>query len=119
LAAISWIKPIWQFRGLKEYSYKTFKILLGFRKGGLGMHTIVIDKDKCTGCKKCYRACFVDVIRWNEVEKKPIAKYPEECATCNWCELSCAFDAIHVIPGNPVRVPDPYPKSIYPDSFVK
>jgi NAD-dependent dihydropyrimidine dehydrogenase PreA subunit len=83
------------------------------------MHTIIIDKDKCTGCKKCYRACFVDVIRWDDVENRPIAKYPEECATCNCCELSCAFDAIHVIPVNPVRIPEPYPKSFYPESYTK
>jgi NAD-dependent dihydropyrimidine dehydrogenase PreA subunit len=82
------------------------------------MHTINIDEDKCTGCKMCYKACFVDVIRWDDVEEKPIVKYPEECATCNWCELSCPVNAIEVIPDNPVPIPEPYPKSVYPKSYV-
>jgi NAD-dependent dihydropyrimidine dehydrogenase PreA subunit len=82
------------------------------------MHTIKIDNEKCIGCKKCYRACFVDVIRWDDVEEKPIVKYPEECAACNWCELSCPVEAVEMIPGNPVPLPEPYPKSLYPKSYV-
>ncbi len=83
------------------------------------MHTIKIDKDKCTGCKMCYEACFVNVFIWDDTEEKPVAKYPEECATCNWCELSCPVDAIEVIPDNPVPIPEPYPKSVYPKSYAK
>jgi NAD-dependent dihydropyrimidine dehydrogenase PreA subunit len=78
------------------------------------MHRILIDIDKCTGCKKCVGACFVDVIHWNDKDKIPVAKYPEECATCNWCELKCPVQAIEVIPDNPVPYPDIYPKSLYP-----
>ena len=51
-------------------------------------HNVKIDLDLCNACRVCVDACFVDVIRWDEAEEKPIAKYPEECATCNWCELS-------------------------------
>lgn len=83
------------------------------------MHTIKIDMEKCTGCKQCYKACFVDVIRWDDTAKKPIVKYPEECATCNWCELICPVGAVEVIPDNPVPIPEPYPKSAYPKSYVK
>lgn len=83
------------------------------------MHTIKIDYDKCTSCKKCYKACFVNVIIWNDAEKKPIAKYLEECATCNWCEISCPENAIEVIPDNPVPIPEPYPKSFYSKSYAK
>lgn len=82
-------------------------------------HNIVIDYDKCTGCKLCVKACYVDVITWNAAEKKPEAKYPEECATCSWCELSCPEGAIQVIPVNPVPIPEPYPKSFYPKSYVE
>jgi NAD-dependent dihydropyrimidine dehydrogenase PreA subunit len=45
-------------------------------------HVISIDYEKCTACKLCVKACYVDVIVWDEDGKKPIAKYPEECATC-------------------------------------
>ena len=81
-------------------------------------HKILIDYEKCTGCKKCVKACFVDVIVWDAVNKKPVAKYPEECATCNWCELTCPEEAVQVIPTNPVPIPEPYPRSYYPKSYV-
>jgi NAD-dependent dihydropyrimidine dehydrogenase PreA subunit len=82
------------------------------------MHNIRIDMEKCEGCMNCYEACFVDVIRWNEAEARPVVQYPEECATCNWCELSCPTNAIEVIPDNPVPIPEPYPKSFYPKSHA-
>jgi NAD-dependent dihydropyrimidine dehydrogenase PreA subunit len=83
------------------------------------VHTIKIDLGKCTGCKKCYNACFVDVFRWDEKSKRPYAKYPEECATCNWCEIQCPVGAIEVVPNNPVKIPEPYPKTFYRKSYVE
>ncbi len=82
------------------------------------MHIITVDKDVCNGCKRCVQACFNDVIRFDEEENVAVVKYPEECATCNWCELSCPDGAIKVTPVNPVRIPEPYPKSAYPKSYV-
>lgn len=82
------------------------------------MHMIQIDDDKCNGCKLCYKACYVDVIRWDADKKRPVVAYPEECATCSWCELSCPEQAIRVIPVNPVPIPEPYPSSFYPKSYV-
>ena len=32
-------------------------------------HKIEFDESKCVGCQICYKACFVDVIRW-DAEKK-------------------------------------------------
>ena len=29
-------------------------------------HVIKFDPENCVGCKLCYKACFVDVIRWDE-----------------------------------------------------
>jgi NAD-dependent dihydropyrimidine dehydrogenase PreA subunit len=66
----------------------------------------------------CFKSCFVDVIVWDAEAKKPIAKYPEECAVCSWCELNCKQEAIKVYPVNPVPLPEPYPKSFYPESYV-
>jgi NAD-dependent dihydropyrimidine dehydrogenase PreA subunit len=82
------------------------------------MHIVKIDLEKCIGCKECYWACFVDVIRWDEAQDRPVVAYPEECATCNWCELSCCNEAVEVIPINPVPYPEPYPKSAYPASYA-
>lgn len=82
-------------------------------------HKILIDENTCNGCMTCVKACYVDVIVWDENNKKPVAKYPEECATCSWCEISCPVDAIQVIPVNPCPIPEPYPKSFYPRSYVE
>lgn len=83
------------------------------------MHQITIDLDLCNSCKRCYKACFNDVIVWDAKENLPVPKYPQECATCNWCELSCPDGAVKVIPDNPVRIPEPYPRSFYPKSYVQ
>jgi NAD-dependent dihydropyrimidine dehydrogenase PreA subunit len=82
------------------------------------MHIITIDQDACNGCKRCVEACFNDVIRFDEEKEVAVVMYPEECATCNLCELSCPDGAVKVIPQNPVRIPEPYPKSAYPKTYV-
>lgn len=61
------------------------------------MNAIKIDKNNCTGCKTCYQSCFMDVIRWDEEAKLPIAAYPEDCVDCLYCENSCPSEGIHVI----------------------
>ena len=82
-------------------------------------HVIKIDLELCTGCRKCVDTCHMDVIRFEQKSRKPFAKYPEECATCNWCEILCPVKAIQVIPRNPVRMPEPFPKAFYPKSYVE
>ena len=53
------------------------------------MNAVIIDFDACSGCKTCYLACFADVIRWDAATKHPIVAYPEDCAECNMCEVTC------------------------------
>ena len=59
-------------------------------------HKVVVDQDKCIGCKICYKSCFVDVIRWDEENKKPIIAYPEDCVHCTYCEALCPKGCIEV-----------------------
>ena len=64
---------------------------------GSAVNSIRVDFDRCDGCKICYKACFVDVFRWDEAGKRPAVAYPEDCVQCNLCELSCPTDAIRVL----------------------
>ena len=59
---------------------------------------IEIDRDACTGCKMCVGSCFVDVLRWDNKDEKPIAAYPEDCVWCLACEAACPVQCIEVIP---------------------
>ena len=60
--------------------------------------SIDIDLDMCNGCKMCVDACFVDVIRWNDEERKPIAAYEEDCVWGLACEIICPVKCIEVVP---------------------
>ncbi len=59
---------------------------------------IKFNPSNCIGCKLCYKSCFIDVIRWNETEKKPEFKYVEDCVHCNYCEIVCPKNCIIVEP---------------------
>jgi NAD-dependent dihydropyrimidine dehydrogenase PreA subunit len=62
---------------------------------------IKINLEKCKDCKSCINACFADVIRWNDAEKKPMAAYAEDCVWCLACEAACPVQCIEVIPNIP------------------
>jgi NAD-dependent dihydropyrimidine dehydrogenase PreA subunit len=64
---------------------------------GIGAR-IDIDLDRCNGCGICVNSCAVDVIRLDEKSKKAIAKYPEECMLCGYCEIDCPEKAIYLSP---------------------
>ena len=69
---------------------------------------IEIDEFMCNSCKMCVDACFVDVLRWDEDERKPIVAYPEDCVWCLACEEACTAQCIEVMPTIPVHMPEPY-----------
>ena len=62
------------------------------------MNNIIVNKEICIGCKICFKACFVDVIKWDNEARKPIIAYPEDCAQCVVCEVNCPRRAIKVVP---------------------
>jgi NAD-dependent dihydropyrimidine dehydrogenase PreA subunit len=59
---------------------------------------IEIKKDLCNGCKVCVDACFVDVLRWDDKEDKPVVAYLEDCVWCLACEIACPVYCVEVIP---------------------
>lgn len=69
---------------------------------------IRIDLEKCKGCKTCVNACFADVLRWNEADKKPVIAYPEDCVWCLACEAACPAQCIEVIPDIPAPLRSSY-----------
>jgi NAD-dependent dihydropyrimidine dehydrogenase PreA subunit len=72
------------------------------------MNVIKIDEDRCKGCKSCYKACWIDVIRWDAVRDRPIIAYPEDCVECGFCEVSCKKHALTVNPSFTDEWPDIY-----------
>jgi NAD-dependent dihydropyrimidine dehydrogenase PreA subunit len=46
--------------------------------------SIEINLEECTGCKTCVEACFVDVMRWNDIEEKPMIAYPPMKIRIRW-----------------------------------
>jgi len=69
---------------------------------------IDIDLEKCKGCKTCVNACFADVLRWNEADKKPVVAYPEDCVWCLACEAACPAQCIEVVPDIPAPLRSSY-----------
>ena len=52
---------------------------------------IIIDSEKCRGCKKCITACPFAALY---MEGKLAVLKPEECRVCNACVKACPFKAI-------------------------
>lgn len=76
------------------------------------MNEIKIRLEECSGCKSCYNACFVDVFRWDKQTKRPIVAYPEDCAECNMCEVTCPKECITVIVDWDKYYPPLFPESV-------
>jgi len=54
------------------------------------------------------KACFVDVIRWDDTNKRPVVAYPEDCVWCLACECACPEQVIEVVPNIPAPLRSSY-----------
>jgi adenylylsulfate reductase subunit B len=57
---------------------------------------LIVDNDKCIGCKNCYTICSQDVFGWDEKTNKPTIEYQFECAHCGVCWIECPKRAINL-----------------------
>jgi len=55
------------------------------RKGG----GVLLEEEKCIGCKKCIDACIAHAISFDEDRKKPIV-----CRHCGLCAKFCPHDCL-------------------------
>ena len=56
--------------------------------------SIVIDKSKCIGCKRCRNVCPGSLIKTDENGKAYI-KYPKDCWGCTSCIKECMGSKVH------------------------
>ncbi|MEI6100231.1 MAG: mercury methylation ferredoxin HgcB [Eubacteriales bacterium] len=59
--------------------------------------TLVLDKDKCTGCGVCMDVCPHAVFEIREGRASIVAL--DNCMECGACEQNCAFGALEVHAG--------------------
>lgn len=57
---------------------------------------VKIDYKKCTGCKRCYDICPMDVYVIDEKFGLPKVQYDDECWHCGVCYMECPKRAIDV-----------------------
>jgi carbon-monoxide dehydrogenase iron sulfur subunit len=52
---------------------------------------VTLNKDKCTGCKKCLEGCILGAISWDHEENHPII-----CIYCGYCAQYCPYEVIEL-----------------------
>jgi formate hydrogenlyase subunit 6/NADH:ubiquinone oxidoreductase subunit I len=59
---------------------------------------VEIDADRCRGCSLCVRDCPAFALELHRESRDvfQLIYYPERCAYCGQCELSCNFGAIRL-----------------------
>lgn len=53
---------------------------------------VLVERDKCIGCRKCIDACIVGAVHFDEEEKKPII-----CRQCGACVKYCPHDCFSMV----------------------
>ena len=53
---------------------------------------VLVNEDRCIGCRKCERACIMRAINFDEETKKPII-----CRHCGVCARFCPHDCLQMV----------------------
>lgn len=56
--------------------------------------SIMINKEKCVGCRRCLDVCPGSLIKFDFEGEKAFMKYPNDCWGCCSCIKECPKDAI-------------------------
>lgn len=56
--------------------------------------SVIIDHNKCTGCKKCVEVCPGDLLAIDKKTNKAFIYHPEDCWDCMACIKICPQDAL-------------------------
>ncbi len=59
--------------------------------------TLLLNSDKCTGCKRCIEVCPHNVFGFKNGKSEIIDK--DGCMECGACAKNCPFNALEVNPG--------------------
>lgn len=63
----------------------------------MATQNVVIDHEKCMGCKACMDVCPIDFFSFHDKDGIRTFSYGTECAEdCRLCENTCAVDAINL-----------------------
>jgi anaerobic carbon-monoxide dehydrogenase iron sulfur subunit len=60
---------------------------LDHRKGG----GVLLNAEKCIGCRRCVKACIVGAVNFDEIENKPII-----CKHCGSCTRFCPHECLRM-----------------------
>lgn len=58
------------------------------------MSVVMLNKDKCIGCRRCWDICPMDVFRFDRKKRKAVIAYPQDCQNCGQCYLHCKGHAL-------------------------
>ena len=78
-----------------------------------------VDNDKCSGCEKCPKWCFVDAIEMQQVagyEKPRAIIDPEKCLGCGVCVARCPDEGAMVL--ELVKPPEFVPETLFGPSSI-
>lgn len=58
--------------------------------------SILISEERCDGCGICIESCPLDIFRLDDISKKAVPRYANDCHVCCLCEDDCPRDAIQL-----------------------
>jgi NAD-dependent dihydropyrimidine dehydrogenase PreA subunit len=57
---------------------------------------VKINYKRCSGCKRCYDVCPIDIFAWDDEKDMPVVAYQYECSHCGICWMECPKRAIEI-----------------------